>query len=485
MATHERARTSLSARGYSILKSALNAEEMRVLTRELTMAPVVMGARARGPGASSGMGPSFKVFSESANKVYLPKCFALKRFGLPVRDVLSNGAEIRVDFVGALRPEQRAPADAFLAAARDPLRTGGIISLPCGGGKTITALHIAATLGRKTLIIVHKEFLLNQWRERIAQFLPTASVGLVKAQVIDVEGRDIVLASLQSLSMKSYPEDLFVDFGLMIIDECHRVGTEVFSRALMSTCCRYTLGLSATVQRKDGMTKAFTHFLGDVIFKGKRREDAVRVERWSFHDSDPAYCEEVIIGFAGSPNVSRMINNICDHQPRTRMIVRLISSVLEREPMRKVLVLSDRKSQLRSIKAMIEDGRVATAGFYWGGMKPDELAESEKKTVMCATFSYAAEGMDVPDLDTLVLASPKSDIEQSCGRILRQKSSERDRLPLIIDIVDTFSLFYRQALKRKKFYATHKYRIADMPEGPSSGDDDDDDDCPAECLIDD
>jgi hypothetical protein len=456
--------TSLSPRGYAVLKSSLPGGEADALRKELTMVPVCPMGQA--PQAQKST--EFPLFLESQSKLYLPKFFGLQRYGLPQSSKLPDGRRISLPFAGKLRQEQQGPVDAFLAAARDPRRMGGIISLPCGGGKTITALYLLAMLGVKTLIVVHKDFLLNQWKERIGTFLPTARVGLVKAKVIDVDDKDVVLASLQSLSMKEYEEDIFSDVGFLIIDECHRVGTEVFSRALHKVNCRYSLGLSATVTRKDGMTKAFVHFLGDVCFKARRRSDEVRVVQERFFDARPEYCREEVIGspFNSKPNVSRMINNICGFEPRNALIVDMIRRVLELEPGRKVLVLSDRKSQLTWIKEHVELLSV-TAGFYWGGMKPAALAETEGKQVMCATYAYAAEGMDVPDLDTLFMVSPKSDIEQSCGRILRQKADARVRVPLIVDIVDDFSLFERQGRKRAQFYKKHGYTVVDSLEGDS------------------
>jgi superfamily II DNA or RNA helicase len=120
----------------------------------------------------------------------------------------------------------------------------------------------------KTLVIVHKEFLLNQWIERIHQFLPTARVGKIQGSTVDVDNKDIVIGMLQSLSMKDYPADTFTSFGLMVIDEVHHISSEVFSCALFKVVTKYTMGLSATMNRKDGTTKVFKMFLGDVVYKG-------------------------------------------------------------------------------------------------------------------------------------------------------------------------------------------------------------------------
>ena len=144
-----------------------------------------------------------------------------------------------------------------------------MLELFCGFGKTVLALKVIAELKKKTLVIVHKSFLMDQWQERIKQFLPTARVGIIQGETIDTEDKDIVLGMLQSISMKEYPHSLFQEFGLTILDEVHHLSAEVFSRALFKIVTQYMLGLSATMKRKDGLTHVFKMFLGDVIYSKK------------------------------------------------------------------------------------------------------------------------------------------------------------------------------------------------------------------------
>ena len=101
-----------------------------------------------------------------------------------------------------------------------------------------------------------------------------------------------------------------------------------------------------------------------------------------------------------------------------------------------------------------------TSGYYLGGMKQEQLEKTEKDTIILGTFAMASEGFDCREpLDTIVLASPKSNIEQAVGRILRQEAKDRKFVPLVIDIIDEFSLFPKQGLKRIKFYQKNKYNI--------------------------
>ena len=111
---------------------------------------------------------------------------------------------------------------------------------------------------------------MDQWQERIKQFLPSSRVGIIQGEIIDIEDKDIVLGMLQSISMKEYPHSLFQEFGLTILDEVHHLSAEVFSRALFKIVTQYMLGLSATMKRKDGLTHVFKMFLGDVIYSKKR-----------------------------------------------------------------------------------------------------------------------------------------------------------------------------------------------------------------------
>jgi superfamily II DNA or RNA helicase len=386
----------------------------------------------------------------------------LQKFGPPSIDKRSGGDVIQVRFEGDLRPEQVPAVDAVLSACHDDTKTGGILNVFCGGGKTTMALNILAQLGRKTMIVVHKDFLLNQWRERIEQFLPHARVGLIKAKVVDIDDKDIVIASLQSLAMKSYPVELFSSFGTLIVDEVHHTSAEVFSQALKKTVFKYTIGLSATVQRKDGLSKVFTWFLGDIVYKSTKRVDTVQVSVKEYYHSAQSYCKEHMIG-TDKLNTARMINNICAFGPRTQLILDMLYKILEKEPHRKVLILSDRRSHLQEMYEKL-NADAKSVGLYMGGMKQGALEECEAKQIILATFAIASEGYDQRGLDTLVLASPKSDIVQSVGRILRDKPHERKHTPLVLDIIDCFSIFEKQGNKRVKYYRSQGYIIDGIPD---------------------
>ena len=310
------------------------------------------------------------------------------------------------------------------------------------------------------MVVVHKEFLLNQWKERIEQFVKDARIGVIQGPKCKVKDKDIVLGMLQSLSMKDYDTTVFDDFGFVIYDECNHLGAEVFSKALLKTNFKYLLGLSATPKRLDGLSKVFEWYLGPMVYVIKKRvEETVKVKVIKYKNEDESYSKEKL-NQMGKPMMPGMINNITSFEPRTDLMIDEIKVYLEEG--RKILVLSDRRDHLKAIKDKcdkINPDKYKT-GFYLGGMKPEDLEVTEEADVILGTFSMASEGFDCKyPLNTIILGSPKSNIEQAVGRILRQEAKYRKFVPLVVDIWDQFSLFARQGQKRIDFYKKNKYCV--------------------------
>ncbi len=153
-----------------------------------------------------------------------------------------------------------------------------------------------------------------------------------------------------------------------------------------------------------------------------------------------------------------MINNICECHKRNTFIINTIKELAKEN--RQILILSDRKKQLRYLNDTITSQGFATSGLYVGGMKEIALKDSETKDIMLGTYAMVSEGFDCPKLDTLIFASPKSSIEQSVGLILRKKPEDRVRIPVIIDIWDKFSMFKRQGMVRQKYYKKRNYNVS-------------------------
>jgi len=493
------AKSYIGKRGYSLNKRFFSNMELDKLKGELTVKPNL-------PGDYGSVEEPFKVFLESKDYLYIPKQYGIMAFGDAEHNILPNGCDINVSFDLKLKDEQIDPAQKTMDAYLE--KGGGILSLPCGFGKTILGCYFISALKKKTLVIVHKEFLMNQWIERIQFALPAAKIGVVQGDRCEIEGKDVILGMLQTLSMKEFPGDTFNGIGHVIIDECHRIPSRVFSKALLKVNSKYMLGLSATPNRKDGLTKVLKWYIGDIIFSIKGTEkNLVRAERYLIDSQDENYNHEVV-NYMGKAQMPTMLNNIADCRMRTKLIMKRIIEELGLNEKRQFLVLSDRKQHLEDMYKIAVDMGMLSVGYYVGGMKKEKLKENESCRLLLGTYPMANEGLDIPTLNGLVLSTPKSDIIQSVGRICRVVHEGIQ--PLIIDIIDQFSIFEGQGRKRFAVYKKKGYEIIDIPYNmdkeifgiqkayshhlkkalkKSSGDEDDsDDDCANEkggtCAID-
>jgi superfamily II DNA or RNA helicase len=446
--------TSLSRQGYSIKKEHYDEKDINIIKKELTV-------EVQNHMFEHLEAKKYSLYQENKSKLYIPKYYGLQRFGIPERNVIGQGeTRPNMNFVGSLRDYQIEQVDAFLNACDDPTKMGGIVSIGCGGGKTVIAINIACRLKLKTLFISHKDFLNVQFAERVKMFSPDSSVGIIKQNKIKVEDKDFVVGSLQSIAMRDYDTDIFKDFGLVIIDEVHHCSAEVFSKALIKTCSPFVLGLSATLNRKDGLRKVFEWFIGIPVIKPINNTDDNDIDVIYYHfNADNLEYNKIETMFNGKISAVKMLGNVVAYKPRILFIVNAIVENMNKD--RQLLVLSERKLLLAEIYKLLNnlEGFNYTMGYYIGGMSQTKLNESAKANIILATTHMSSEGLDIPSLNSLILVSPMSDIEQSVGRILRSKVSDRIVKPLIIDIVDNFSIFTNRFNKRRAYYKKKKYNI--------------------------
>ena len=521
---NENYKTYLGKRGYIIIKKNFNETILNDIRKELTVTPFINDAYIS-------QIESFKVYAENNEKLYLPKFYGIEKFGKPDIEKVPKGISIECEFVGNLRENQIEPVTYCINSFNSI--GGGILVLPCGEGKTSIALYLGIKLKRKMLIIVHKEFLLNQWKERINQFIPSAKIGILQQDKIEIDNKDIVIGLLQSISMKEYPLNTFDSFGTVIIDECfkgdtkimtnnglikishlyilfyeklydgipliysynsnkkifeykkctfvwqkkfkgeliklnfsdnlsiectfdhkfltingyksaislqqndimicnnkvyqlistmeyycecfvydievidnhnflisndeinggitvhncHHIGSQIFSKALRKINCPYMLGLSATPQRKDGLTKVFKWYIGDIIYSRKANsENNVLVERLLINSNNEYYNKNES-NYKGQPKIPTMINNISENLNRTKLIVYWIKELHKED--RKILVLSDRRKHLEDLNELLLKSGVESVGFYVGGMKEKALKISEDKDIILGTGAIA------------------------------------------------------------------------------------------------
>ena len=422
-----------------LTRSGYIAPDTAEIKKELTVRPLLNGDFGFPP-------PPFKVFKPCKTGVCVPRFYGIEKCGPPTEDKRPEPHKVSIKFNGTLRDatSQNEALSKAIAARH------GILSLPCGYGKTTVALAIASNLGYRTMIIVHKEFLANQWRDRIKQFCPGATIGIVQQDKIEIEC-DFVIAMLQSLSMKEYTFEQFESIGTVFVDEAHHICARVFSQSLFKICPKHIYGLSATPDRKDGLTKVLTWFMGPVFFSIER-ENQQQVEVIPIQFDCRAFREPPPTTRFGKLSLVNMITELVENQERNEMILKTIKKIMKTT--RQLLVLSDRRLHCQFLQSQFPD----ISGLYMGGMKEAALEESSKKRIIFGTFSQAHEGLDIPSLDTIILSTPKSDIKQSIGRVMRETVGKKNN-PHIYDIVDQWSMLYAMYAKRRKVYNQGGFKI--------------------------
>lgn len=392
------------------------------------------------------------VFVES--KYTLPKRYSVytikdNTFTLPLHwveenlpelvDVNFNVNRINIKDSGiTLRPLQEKCAEKCIKEFDKPYG-GGIINLNTGHGKTVVSLYLISKFKYKTLIVVNTIELMNQWKAAIKQFLPDARIGIIQGGNFESKNKDITIAMIQTIC-KNYDKSLFKDFTTVFVDEVHHLSSEVFCRALVKIRTKYTFGLSATIERKDGLEKIFMWHLGPVLFSdavGTKQKSIIT--RINYRGSST---KEMFM-YNGEISVSKMITNLAEDTERTNKICEILKGL---DTNRRVLVLSDRIKQLKQIHKVIGSD---ISGLFIGNLSSEERTESKSKRILLATYALASEGFNHPELNTLLFATPRSSITQAIGRIYRK---HHDITPMIIDIVDTVGVFISQYRKRKAIY---------------------------------
>lgn len=382
--------------------------------------------------------------------VALPKMYT----GLqgPVEDRYSSAKVSFPAFAGAL-DEGKGQGKAYEACMAALTSGGGcVLSLPTGCGKTVVALRIAAEVGMPTCVVVHTRALADQWAERIRTFLPGATVGS-----LGDPGCHFVVAMLQTACSAARLLPAAAEIGLTIVDEAHHIAAQRFSEAMLGLSSRYTLGLSATPNRRDGLTRLVFWFLGPLAYSSERAgESGVLVRRIFYRAA--AYSEGPPLLWNGKPCVSRMVTGLTKDARRTGVVVEALRAAVLEGGAQCVLALTDRREHAAGIVAGASEALPGKAvRLYLGGMKRERLREAEDVAdVIVGTYSVAHEGLDIARLDCLVFCTPKADVVQACGRVLRKGNMNR---ALIVDVVDVWSVFNGQAEKRMATYRRSGFSV--------------------------
>ena len=339
----------------------------------------------------------------------------------------------------------------------------GILQSPAGSGKTQMGIALAVRLKRKVLWLTHTQDLLKQSYDRASMYVDKSLLGTITAGKVNI-GAGMTFATVQTLAKQDLTQYKYM-WDVIIVDECHRVaGTPTamtqFSKVINSLACRHKYGLSATVHRADGMIKCTYMLLGDVKHivpdeKVKDKVMAVNIKRIDTSESIPMGALDT----DGTINYTRLISKLAEKSSRNTCI----ASHLIDEPEHYHLILSDRLAQLKMIYDMLPDDLKEKACIIDGTMTSKKgKAEREqaiddmrsgKKHFLFASYKLAKEGLDIPRLDRLHLATPQKDyaiIVQSVGRIARTFKGKQQ--PICFDYVDNFKMAENMYRARCRHY---------------------------------
>lgn len=372
--------------------------------------------------------------------------------GPNTKDLRKSGA--KVSFTSTFKPRDDRQVRIVVGAVKR-LRDGEsfIIEASTGLGKTICTMDIIAQLGLKTIVVVTKEDIRDQWIAAAKAILGLEvgkGVGLIQGDKVLVQGQGIVIATIQSLSKENrYSPHLFDDFGMAVWDEVHRAAADFFSQSAFRIPAKLRLGLSATPDRKDGRSEVLKAHIGPVKIVERALNMIPRIiartSPWKLpmtSTHDPKTGGRRIVPLPHSPaKCGHVINMLVKHHGRNQLIVAFAAAAYKKG--RKILIQSDRTEHLEALASMISSNGVPPGdiSYYVGGMTEGQRAAAKKRRVIMATYQMTAEATDIPDLDTLVMGTPKSDVVQIVGRILREYQGKKE--PVVFDIVDDSSNVFK------------------------------------------
>ncbi len=458
----------LTNNGYIITKESLDKKQEKTLIKDLTVSPKVLACYQ-----SFSKPKKYKIYKSSTKCYYLPRYYGIDNFGLPLKISIPQGSNmtpgVKCHFNHLAHQNKAVQKMDELFKPNIQLGVGGILSLPCGLGKTFLAIRTACIIGKRTLVIVNKECLMDQWVEAIHKFT-NASVGIVQRDKIEVDN-DFVVAMIHSLCQKDYAPETFDSIGLTIYDEVHHLSSMTFCKAMMKVRSRYTLGLSATPERKDGLSHVFYKFLGPLFHKEKRQgNNQVTIKQVLITSTSTHYQELYMKN--GIKNTAGMATQLTQFPERNKALLETLRTLISQS--RKILVLSSRREHLHDIKILLDEanlvkpnGKYTSYGFYYGKQGTNKkihkkmLDETAKCDIILGTDAIAKEGLDIAALNTLLLSTPSgTDVEQAVGRILRKYHEKT--YPMVIDFVDKTGNFQKHSKERIKWYKSENYDIQEL-----------------------
>jgi len=384
-----------------------------------------------------------------------------------LRDERIARRKIKVTFTGTLNVNQE-------EAVKNILKSDvGVLSAPPGAGKTVMACALIARRGVSTLVLVHRQPILEQWKERLLEFLgiPIKEIGVWRGTKKRSSGR-IDLAMLQTLTKSPDLADLAEKYSQIIIDECHHIPAASFEDVMKQLPARYVVGLTATPYRKDGLEKILFHQCGPIRHEIKTVDDGaltkvVRIFETGFRVPDD---------LGARPPYHALLHVLTNDDKRNSLICEKTLTLLRNKSF--PLLISDRKDHLDILRTQFVemmklepdrprfeiirlDGDVSSKQRRIALVEAKMFRDEKRQVLLIATGSLIGEGFDLPELDALILATPLSfegRMIQYAGRTHRLVDGKS--LVQIIDFVDSHSpMFLKMCRSRMSTYRKMGYMI--------------------------
>ena len=343
------------------------------------------------------------------------------------------------DFKFDLRPSQK--------AVHDEINDNDIVNAWVSCGKTFTGLAIAAKLGQKTLVVTHTTNLRNQWEKEVKKCF-----GITPGRIGSGDFKTnapIVVGNIQSLYRKM--DDIKKMFGTVILDEMHHVSSPTFTRIVDEMPARYKIGLTGTLERKDGRHVVFRDYFGNNVFKPPKENyliPKVHIVKSEIRFLDGAY----------TPWAER-INHLAYDEEYVHSVA-MIAAKYAAEG-HKVLVVSDRVAFLKACARLVGDNAVSITGDMDFEERENTMQLiKEDKNILFGTQSIFSEGISLNDLSCLVLGIPVNNeplLTQLIGRVIRDKEGKQQ--PIVVDIHLKGKTAARQANARMGYYIKQDYEV--------------------------
>ena len=334
----------------------------------------------------------------------------------------------------------------------DEVEDNCIINAWVSWGKTFTGLAIAGKLGQKTLVVVHTVPLRNQWTrevENVFGFTP----GIIGSGKFNISP-PIVIGNTQSL-YRNIPR-VSKEFGTVILDEMHHVSSPTFSKVIDTSYARYKIGLSGTIERKDGKHVVFRDYFGNKVIKPPKEN--YMTPKVHVYRSDIRFMDG-----AKTPWATKVTE--LSYNEEYLHSVAMLAAVYAEKNGHKVLVVSDRVHFLQTCAKLAGDRAICITGEIPHEDRETLMSKitSGEANILFGTQAIFSEGISLDDLSCLILGTPVNNeplLTQLIGRVIRKK--EGKKTPVVIDIHLKGNTARRQASNRMGYYMKQGYKIQEL-----------------------